>query len=68
MQEYEVVVGTRVRVHRSHYWRTNETGTVVELTHSGRFVVMFDMVGIGYDGGSCLMLDINDVDVLVSRD
>lgn len=62
---HKIDVGTVVKLVRNRAWRPGETGTVVALLPSGRFTVQFDKPGIGYDGGLCLDLDDNEVEVVL---
>lgn len=58
----KINIGQEVPVKPVHIWRGNEVGHVVELCENGRFVVEFDRVGVGFEGGTRLMLAINDVE------
>jgi len=57
--------GQRVKVKPQHKWRGNSKGTIIELhtegTLAGRFTVLFDLPGIGFNSGMCLILGEEDV-------
>jgi len=58
----KIKVGMRVRVARSHWWRSGVEATVLSLEPDGRFMVEFDEPGIGFDGGKHLILTTLDVE------
>lgn len=60
-------IGVRVRVKGTHWWRQNDVGTITEVHDDGRFTVLFDKPGIGFDGGACLVLGVTDVDIEEER-
>lgn len=52
--------GDRIEVSSKHWCRSNELGTIVEVLTKGKYLILFDKEGVGFDGGSMLQLTEKD--------
>jgi hypothetical protein len=57
-------LGDQIKVSAHHWCRAHDVGTIVaELPH-GRFEILFDKEGGGYNKGTTLMLDEKDIEIV----
>jgi hypothetical protein len=56
--------GKRIKVRPNHWARPNATGTILNELLNGRYEILFDKVGTGYDGGSIMILGESDFKLL----
>jgi hypothetical protein len=48
----------------SHHWcRAHDRGTIVAVFPRGRYEILFDTIGAGYNNGSTLIADFKDFEV-----
>ena len=52
-----------VLVRNNHWARPYARGLVEEVLEKGRYLILFEQPGIGFDGGLHLALDSNDLEL-----
>ena len=57
-------LGDRIKVSTHHWCRAHDVGVIVAELPRGRFEVLFDREGVGYDGGKRLAIDEKDFEVI----
>jgi hypothetical protein len=59
------LVGRQIKVIPTHWARPHETGTILHELPKGRYEILFDRVGVGFDGGNIMILGEADFQLLV---
>jgi hypothetical protein len=57
-------IGDQIKVSAHHWCRAHDVGTIVAELPRGRFEVLFDKSGTGYNGGTMLAVDEKDFEVI----
>lgn len=60
-------VGSRIQVHSNHWCRARHKGVVADMmedVNGVRYVIRFDVQGVGFDGGFYLVLCDNSFDLI----
>lgn len=56
--------GDRIKVIVHHWCRAHDTGVIVAALSRGKYEILFDKVGVGYNDGTTLIVDIHDFEII----
>lgn len=56
-------ISDRIKMNPQHWCRAHDKGTIIAECPKGRFEVLFDTIGAGYNNGSTLIVSMLDFEV-----
>ena len=57
-------LGDQIKVNAHHWARAHDCGTIIALLSKGRFEILFDNKGKGYNNGTTLQVDMKDFELI----